>query len=65
MKCTIQSHKSFDDAYNNAIPAKVTGHPVLRYSALKLEDLIASKAKAGRPIDFLDIQELKRVNQMA
>jgi hypothetical protein len=57
-------NKSFDDAYNNAIPVILTGQPLLRYHVLKLEDLIASKAKSGRTKDLLDIQELKRINKL-
>ncbi len=55
--------KSFDDAYRKAERIEINGKPILRWRVLAYDDLITSKIKAGRPKDFLDIQELKRIRE--
>ena len=55
-------NKSFDQAYNESMEVIIEGHKILRWRVLSLEDLITSKIKAGRPKDFLDIQQLREIN---
>ena len=55
-------NKSFGQAYNESMEVIIEGHKILRWRVLSLEDLITSKIKAGRPKDFLDIQQLREIN---
>lgn len=58
-------NKSFQDAYAAAEEVVVTENDlVIRWQVLSLDDLIKSKIKAGRPKDLLDIQELKKNNNL-
>lgn len=56
-------NKSFEEAYKSAeLLRNNTNDPVSK--VLALDDLIISKIKAGRPKDLLDVQELKKVNNI-
>ena len=50
-------NKPFSIAYEESVLVQNNG---LQWRVLSFEDLIASKIKAGRPKDLLDIQELQR-----
>ncbi|MEZ4880966.1 MAG: nucleotidyl transferase AbiEii/AbiGii toxin family protein [Flavobacteriaceae bacterium] len=50
-------NKPFSKAYEESVLVQKNG---LQWRVLSFEDLIASKIKAGRPKDLLDIQELQR-----
>lgn len=56
-------NKSFTDAFDSSetVVAPDTG---LTWRVLSLEDLIISKIKSARPKDLLDVQELKRINDL-
>ncbi|MEN9999591.1 MAG: hypothetical protein RI922_2581 [Bacteroidota bacterium] len=54
-------NKTFDEAYVESEPVIINNHPLLKWHVISLNDLITSKIKAGRPKDFLDIQELQRI----
>lgn len=56
----FSSHVTFDEAFTRSESVEVSGKRFLRWRVLSYEDLIDSKLRAGRPKDFLDIQELKR-----
>src|SRR5690606_26661075 len=59
-------NKSFEEALNDSEQVSFkNGNNVYRWYVLSLEDLITSKIKSGRPKDFLDIQELKRINSQS
>ena len=51
---------TFDEAWARSETADLIGHPVTRYRVLSYDDLLASKLRAARPKDLLDVQELKR-----
>jgi len=55
-------NKTFDQAYDDSEIVEVNNKKFLRWNVLSLEDLITSKIKAGRPKDFLDIQQLREIN---
>ncbi len=55
-------NKTFNEAYEAAIPVEISAQSMLKYRVLELDDLIASKAKSGRAKDLLDIQELQRIH---
>lgn len=57
-------NKSFEEAFNEAEIAEVDGNKFLKWRVLSLDDLITSKIKSGRSKDLLDIQELKRINNL-
>lgn len=57
-------NKSFDEAYENAEVVIIEDNPVMKWHVISLDDLIISKVKSGRPKDLLDIQELKRINNL-
>ena len=56
-------NKTFEEAWQSSVLAKIKGNTIARYRVLSLEDLITSKVKSGRPKDLLDIQELHRINK--
>lgn len=51
---------SFEEAWSRRVSAELAGEPVARFHVLHRDDLIASKLRAGRPRDLLDVQELQR-----
>lgn len=55
-------NKPFEKAYEEGEKVILKEEVILRWRVLSLEDLITSKIKAGRPKDFLDIQQLKKIN---
>ena len=55
-------NKTFDQAYDDSEIVEVNNKKFLRWNVLSLEDLITSKIKSGRPKDFLDIQQLREIN---
>lgn len=58
-------NKPFEQAYKEAELVEFKNNlKVFRWRVLSLEDLINSKIKAGRPKDLLDIQELKKNNNL-
>jgi len=57
-------NKSFDEAYENAEVVIIEDKPLMKWHVISLDDLITSKVKSGRPKDLLDIQELKRINNL-
>lgn len=57
-------NKSFAEANSDSIEASKTENPEIKWRVLNLDDLITSKVKSGRPKDLLDIQELKRINEI-
>lgn len=54
--------KSFDDAFKEALEIEIQGNKLLKWKVLSFDDLIESKRRAGRPKDFLDIDQLNRNN---
>ncbi len=56
--------KSFDEAYSESKVVTIKNQDLVRWNVLSLEDLILSKMKAGRPKDYLDIQELQRIQKL-
>lgn len=56
--------KTFDEALRDSYSININGQERLKWNVLSLDDLIASKLKAARPKDLLDIQELKRLNNL-
>lgn len=57
-------NKTFDEALNDSEQVTFkSDKTTYRWNVLSLEDLIASKIKAGRNKDLLDVQELKRINK--
>jgi len=57
-------NKPFEDAYKDSVLVEIDGNQFLKWNVLSLEDLITSKVKAGRPKDILDINELKKINNL-
>lgn len=57
-------NKTFEEAYLDAKEFVIDETPSKIYKVLSLNDLIISKVKSGRPKDFLDIQELKRIHKL-
>ena len=57
-------NKPFEDAYKDSVLVEIDGNQLLKWNVLSLEDLITSKVKAGRPKDILDINELKKINNL-
>ncbi len=58
-------NKSFEEAFNESEVIEFKNNQkVYRWRVLSLEDLIISKVKSGRPKDLLDIQELKKINNI-
>ncbi len=53
--------KTFNEAWALSIKITIHDYPLAKYRVLDFETLIESKVKSGRPKDFLDIQELKRL----
>ncbi len=51
---------TFEEAWERSEATRIIGHPVVKYRVLGYEDLLASKLRAARPKDLLDVQELKR-----
>ena len=51
---------SFQEAWDRRVSAELAGQPVARFHVLHRDDLIASKLRAGRPRDLMDVQELRR-----
>jgi hypothetical protein len=56
-------NKSFEEAYIDSEEITVNDKTFLRWNVLSLEDLIASKIKANRAKDLLDIQQLREINK--
>ncbi len=54
--------KSFEEAYRDSDPVKVTGNSILKWNVLGFEDLITGKIKSGRPKDLLDVLQLKALH---
>lgn len=54
-------NKSFEQAFKDSVVACIEGTEVQKWNVLSYEDLITSKIKAGRPKDFLDIQQLNSI----
>ena len=57
-------NKPFENAYKDSVLVEIDGNQHLKWNVLSLEDLITSKVKAGRPKDILDINELKKINNL-
>lgn len=58
-------NKPFEQAYKEAEFVEFKNNiKVFKWRVLSLEDLLTSKIKAGRPKDLLDIQELKKNNNI-
>lgn len=57
-------NKPFENAYKDSVLVEIDGNQLLKWNVLSLEDLITSKVKAGRPKDILDINELKKINNL-
>ncbi|MBA3985562.1 MAG: nucleotidyltransferase [Flavobacteriales bacterium] len=58
-------NKTFKEAFSESeIVELKDNQKVFRWRVLSLDDLIMSKIKSGRPKDLLDIQELKKINQI-
>ncbi len=55
---------SFEEAYQQAETVILDKEKKLIWKVLSLNHLIDSKLKSGRPKDLLDIQELKRINNI-
>jgi hypothetical protein len=55
--------KTFDEDWEESIEFTAEGTKLLKWNILSYEDLISSKIKLGRPKDFLDVQELQRINK--
>jgi predicted nucleotidyltransferase len=53
--------KTFEEAYQSSEEFVAGGQKILKWNIISFDDLIASKLKSGRPKDFLDVQELKRI----
>lgn len=51
---------TFEEAWGRSIASVLAGEPVTLFHVLHRDDLVASKLRAGRPRDLLDIQELQR-----
>lgn len=51
---------AFEEAWQRAEQAELTGVPVMVCRVLAFDDLVESKLRAARPKDLLDVQELKR-----
>ena len=58
-------NKPFENAYKDSVLVEIDGNQLLKWNVLSLEDLITSKVKAGRPKDILDINELKKINNLS
>lgn len=56
-------NKTFEEAYRSSEISQFKGKKTFKYHILSLDDLIDSKIKSGRPKDYLDILELKRINK--
>jgi len=54
----------FDEAFNNSEEAIINKEVILKWRVLSLDDLISSKLKAQRPKDLLDVQQLKKINNI-
>ncbi len=58
-------NKSFEEAFTESEVVEFNeNQKIYRWRVLSLEDLILSKVKSGRPKDLLDIQELKKINNI-
>jgi len=58
-------NKTFKEAFSESeIVELKDNQKVFKWRVLSLNDLITSKIKSGRPKDLLDIQELKKINQI-
>lgn len=55
--------KSFDEAFAESVEFFAEGQKLYKWNIISYEDLISSKIKSGRPKDFLDVQELQRINK--
>lgn len=51
---------TFTEAWGRSIAGELAGEPVALFHVLHRDDLVASKLRAGRPRDLLDVQELQR-----
>ena len=60
---SFNSNKTFDEAYKESEEYTVSGQSFLKWNIISYSDLVTSKIKSGRPKDFLDIQELERINK--
>ena len=56
-------NKSFEEALKESEEVIIKKKEVLKWNVLSLDDLITSKIKAGRPKDYLDIQQLKEIHK--
>jgi len=56
-------NKSFEEAYKESEEVIIKKKEILKWNVLSLDDLITSKIKAGRPKDYLDIQQLKEIHK--
>jgi len=54
----------FDEAFKNSEEAIINKEVILKWRVLSLDDLISSKLKAQRPKDLLDVQQLKKINNI-
>lgn len=58
-------NKTFEEAFKESeIVEFKENQKVFKWRVLSLEDLITSKIKSARPKDLLDIQELKKINNI-
>ncbi len=58
-------NKPFEDVFKESKLVEFKeNQKVYRWRVLSIEDLIISKVKSGRPKDLLDIQELKKINDI-
>ncbi len=56
-------NKTFKEAFNQSEEVIIKKQELLKWNVLSLDDLITSKIKAGRPKDYLDIQQLKEIHK--
>jgi hypothetical protein len=60
----FSTHLSFEEAFQNAEQIIIENESVLKWRVLSLHDLINSKIRANRPKDLLDVQQLKKINDI-
>lgn len=57
-------NKTFEEAFSTSEIVEINNNRLCRINVLSISDLIDSKIKSGRPKDFLDVQQLKEINQI-